>query len=95
LVEKQNAETCQMPVIAGEVAAYGYEAENRHFVEAFLRGEKPALTFEDGLEVVKLLMTAYQSAEEGRTIEYPPKGIDEFIPAVALGKWKAKRAAKS
>jgi len=40
-------------------------------------------------------MTAYQSAEEGRTIEYPPKGIDEFIPAVALGKWKAKRAAKS
>jgi predicted dehydrogenase len=95
LVEKQNAETGQMPVIAGEVAAYGYEAENRHFVEAFLRGEKPALTFEDGLEVVKLLMTAYQSAEEGRTIEYPPKGIDEFIPAVALGKWKAKRAAKS
>src|SRR5580693_57052 len=71
LVEKQNAETGQMPVIAGEVAAYGYEAENRHFVEAFLRGEKPALTFEDGLEVVKLLMTAYQSAEEGRTIEYP------------------------
>ena len=95
LVEKQNAERRQMPVIAGEVAAYGYEAENRHFVEAFLRGEKPALTFEDGLEVVKLLMTAYQSAEEGRTIEYPPKGIDEFIPAVAQGKWKAKRAAKS
>ena len=90
LVEKQNAEAGQMPVIAGEVAAYGYEAENRHFVQAFLRGEKPALTFDDGLEIVKLLMTAYRSAEEGRTIEYPPKGLDEFVPAVARGKWKGK-----
>src|SRR6202167_5631361 len=60
LVEKQNAESGQMPVIAGEAAVYGYEAENRHFVRAFLRGERPAVTLEDGLEVVKLLMTAYQ-----------------------------------
>ncbi len=87
LVEKQNAESGQMPVIAGEAAVYGYEAENRHFVRAFLRGERPALTFEDGLEVVKLLMTAYQSAEQGRTIEFPPKGLDGFVPAVARGTW--------
>ena len=95
LVEKQNAETGLMPVIAGEAAAYGYEAENRHFVQAFLRGEKPALTFEDGLEVVKLLMTAYQSAEHGRTIEFPPKGLDAFVPAVARGVWNATKSAKS
>jgi predicted dehydrogenase len=94
LVEKQNAETGQMPVIVDEVAAYGYEAENRHFVRAFLRGERPALTFDDGLEVVKLLMTAYQSAEQGRTIEFPPKGIDAFVPAVARGAWKAKKSAR-
>src|SRR5215510_14336903 len=50
LVEKQNAEMGQMPVVAGEAAAYGYEAEDRYFVEAFLRNETPALTFEDGLE---------------------------------------------
>ena len=90
LVEKQNAETGQMPMVAGEAAAYGYEAENRHFVRAFLRGEKPALTFDDGLEVVKLLMTAYQSAEQGRTLEYPPKGLDAFVPAVARGAWRPK-----
>jgi predicted dehydrogenase len=83
LVEKQNAETGQMPVIASEAATYGYEAENRHFVRAFLEGKKPALTFDDGLEVVKLLMTAYQSAEQGRTIDYPPPGLDTFVPAVA------------
>src|SRR6267378_759067 len=91
LVEKQNAEMGQMPVVANEAAAYGYEAEDRHFVRAFLTGEKPALTFDDGLEVVKLLMTAYQSAEEGRTIDFPPKGLDGFIPAVARGTWKPQR----
>ena len=94
LVEKQNAETGQMPMVAGEAAAYGYEAENRHFVRAFLSGERPALTFDDGLEVVKLLMTAYQSAEQGRTLEFPPKGLDSFVPAVARGAWKPK-ATKS
>src|SRR5229473_1553167 len=88
LVEKQNAEMGQMPVVANEAAAYGYEAEDRHFVRAFLTGEKPALTFDDGLEVVKLLMAAYQSAEQGRTIDFPPKGLDRFIPAVARGTWK-------
>src|SRR5438552_13084350 len=31
LVEKQNAEMGQMPVVANEEVAYGYEAENRHF----------------------------------------------------------------
>src|SRR5438445_248313 len=92
LVEKQNAEMGQMPVVANEAAAYGYEAEDRHFVRAFLTGEKPALTFDDGLEVVKLLMTAYQSAEEGRTIDFPPKGLDGFIPAVARGTWKPQRS---
>jgi len=88
LVEKQNAEIGQMPVVANEAAAYGYEAEDRHFVNVFLGKEKPALTFDDGLQVVKVLMTAYMSAEQGRTIEFPPKDIEAFVPAVAKGTWK-------
>jgi predicted dehydrogenase len=88
LVEKQNAETGQMPVVANEPAAYGYEAENRHFVRVFLGLEPPALTFEDGLEVVRMLMTAYQSAEQGKTLDFPPPGIEGFVPAVAKGTWK-------
>ncbi len=87
LVEKQNAETGQMPVVAEEWAAYGYSAEDRHFCRAFLGKEEPRLTFDDGVEVVRLLMTAYRSAEEGRTLEYPPEGIDDFVPAVARGEW--------
>lgn len=88
LVEKQNAEMGLMPVISGEAAVYGYEAEDRHFVRAFLGRETPELTFDDGLEVVKLLMTAYMSAEQGRTLAFPPAGLDAFVPAVAKGTWK-------
>ncbi len=91
LIEKQNAEMGQMPVVANEAAAYGYEAEDRHFVRAFLKNEKAELTFEDGLEVVKLLMAGYHSAEQGRSIDFPPPGLDTFIPTVAQGTWKPTR----
>jgi predicted dehydrogenase len=88
LVEKQNAETGLMPVVANEAGTYGYEAEDRHFVRVFLGKEEPLLTFDDGLEVVKILMTAYQSAEQGKTLTFPPNGLDGFVPAVARGTWK-------
>ncbi len=88
LVEKQNAEMGLMPVVTGEAAVYGYEAEDRHFVRVFLKGEKPELTFDDGVDVVKLLMTAYMSAEQGKTLEFPPAGLDQFLPAVARGAWR-------
>jgi len=88
LVEKQNAETGLMPVVANEAAAYGYEAEDRHFVRVFLGKEEPLLTFDDGVEVVQVLMAAYQSAEQGRTLAFPPRGLDQFEPAVARGTWK-------
>ncbi|HTO04489.1 MAG TPA: Gfo/Idh/MocA family oxidoreductase, partial [Opitutus sp.] len=88
LVEKQNAEQGLMPVVGNEAAEYGYENENRHFARCFLEGKQPELNFHDGLEVVKLLMTAYMSAEQGRTLDWNPPGLDTFIPAVAQGTWK-------
>lgn len=87
LVEKQNAEMGLMPVVANEAMAYGYEAENRHFVRVFQGKESPLLTFDDGLEVVRILMSAYMSAESGRTLDYPPRGLSKFVPAVAKGTW--------
>ena len=77
-----------MPVVADEAAAYGYTAENRHFARAFSRGEKPMLTFDDGVEVMQILMAAYMSAQSGRTLDFPPRGLDSFVPEVARGKWK-------
>lgn len=93
LLEKQNAEMGLMPVVANEPAAYGYEAEDRHFVRVFLGKEQPLLTFHDGLEVVRMLMTAYQSAEQGRTLTYPPRGLDRFVPAVAAGNWTPRSSS--
>jgi predicted dehydrogenase len=88
LVEKQNAEQGLMPVVPSEATEYGYEAENRYFVNCFLDGKQPEVNCYDGLEVTQLLMTAYKSAEEERTIAFDPKAIQDFIPAVARGTWK-------
>jgi predicted dehydrogenase len=88
LVEKQNAEQGLMPVVGNEASEYGYENENRHFVQCFARGEQPEPNFHDGLEVVEMLMTAYMSAEQGRTLDWKPAGLETFVPAVAKGTWK-------
>ena len=33
-----------------------------------------------GVDVVRVLMAAYRSAELGRTVRFPPAGIDDFVP---------------
>ena len=43
------------------------------------------LDFDAGLEVMELLMTAYMSAEQERTIAFKPDNLAAFVPAVAQG----------
>jgi predicted dehydrogenase len=83
LVEKQNAEQGLMPVIDDEAGVYGYTLENRHFVEAFRRGETPLETFHDGVEVMKMLAAPYRSAELGRNVRLDEPGLDDYVPVVA------------
>ena len=90
LVEKQNAEQGLMPVLGNEAAEYGYESQNRYMVQCFLDGSQPEENFHDGLEVTELLMTAYMSAEQERTIEFRPEGLDTYTPLVAQGLWKGR-----
>jgi predicted dehydrogenase len=90
LVEKQNAEVGLMPVVSDEESEYGYVGENRHMVRCFLEGRRPDESFADGVNVAELLMTAYMSAERGKTIEFPPPDLDTFVPAVARGEWNPK-----
>ena len=72
LVEKQNAEIGLMPVVANEETEYGYTAENRHFAQSFLAGQRPAgASVDAALDVAELLMTAYMSAEKEKTIPFP------------------------
>lgn len=88
LVEKQNAEQGLMPVLADETLIYGYTDENRHMVRSFLEGKQPRETWKDGLEVVKLVMSCYMAAEEGKTLSFPPPNLENFVPRVALGTWR-------
>ena len=90
LVEKQNAESGGMPVVSSEAEVYGYTAENRHMVESFLAGKRPEENFDDGLNVTELLMTAYMSAEQGKTVSFPPPDLETFVPSVAKGEWNPK-----
>lgn len=92
LVEKQNAESGEMPVVGSETDVYGYTAENRHMVQSFLARKRPGENFSDGLNVTQLLMTAYMSSEQNKTVPFPPPDLDTFIPAVAKGKWNPKDA---
>jgi predicted dehydrogenase len=91
LVEKQNAEVGQMPVVSCEEFEYGYTGENRHMVESFLEGRRPEENFSDGLNVTELLMAAYLSLEKEKTLTFPPAGLENFIPAVAKGQWNPKK----
>ena len=55
-----------------------------------MKDERPSENFDDGLEVTRLLMAAYMSAERDKTIKLPNEEIETFIPAVAKGQWNPK-----
>ena len=93
LVEKQNAEQGLMPLIEDEALTYGYTHEDRHMVDAFRAGRAPQESMTDGLEVSRLLMAAYLSAETGDTVRPASADLDDFVPQVALGTWDPKSAA--
>ena len=80
LVEKQNAEQGQMPLIPNEPAHYGYAGENRHFVDAFLGRTESSLTFADGVEVMRLLMACYRSARERQSVDPSDPSLLEEAP---------------
>ena len=83
LLEKQNAEQGLMPIVEDEAATYGYVGENRHMVECFRYGRTPIETFHDGVEVVKLVMALYKSAETGAAVRFPDEGLEDYVPVPA------------
>lgn len=50
---------------------YGFPQEMRHFARCLRGVEAPIETAEDGKEVLKIILAAYQSAREGRKILWP------------------------
>jgi len=93
MLEKQNAEQGLMPIVEDEALSYGYTGENRHMVDAFRAGQVPRENIADGLEVSRLLMAAYLSAETGDTIKLDETNLDDFVPQVAQGTWSPRALA--
>jgi predicted dehydrogenase len=87
-VEKQAAEQGLMPIVPNEAITYGYQNEDRHMVESFLRDEMPEEDWRDGLLVTRLMMAAYKSAEEGKKLSYNPETLKGYKPKVASGNWR-------
>jgi predicted dehydrogenase len=54
-----------------EVWNYGFPQEMQHFVNCVLGKEKPIETGEDGREVLKIMLAAYDSAGRGARINWP------------------------
>ncbi|MCS6774903.1 MAG: Gfo/Idh/MocA family oxidoreductase [Chloroherpetonaceae bacterium] len=71
-----------------EIWNYGFPQEMQHFVNCVLGKEEPMETGEDGREVLKIILAAYQSAGEGRKIAWPyePPAYDKPIDL-----WKRHR----
>ena len=80
LVEKQNAEQGLMPALPDEAFTYGYAWEDMHMVEAFLRDGSANENLYDGVLVMELLMAAYKSSEERKTIKLPDSSLKEYKP---------------
>ena len=87
-IEKQTAEQGLIPIVADEAVAYGYQHENRHMVESFNAGILPSENWNDGLLIMELMMAAYKSAEEGKTLKYNPAELREYKPKVSQGTWE-------
>lgn len=94
-VEKQAAEQGLMPIVPNEAITYGYQDENRHMVECFLKGKLPEENWRDGLLVTQLMMAAYMSAEKGRKIKFNPDALKGYRPKVCLGEWNPKSIAET
>ena len=70
-VEKAAATTGWTFTMFEEVWNYGFPQELQHFTNCVLGKEQPLETGEDGREVLKIILAAYQSAGEGRKITWP------------------------
>jgi predicted dehydrogenase len=60
---------------------YGFPQEIQHFARCLRGEEEPIVTGQDGREVLKIMLAAYQSAGQGRRIDWPyePPAVDKPI----------------
>jgi predicted dehydrogenase len=93
-LEKATASRGLLAVQYNEADLYGYTDENVDMLEAFSDGRSAMLSWEYGLEIQRLVMASYLSAEKGRTIDLTDKHtiaeLDAYVPLIQQGKGGAQ-----
>ena len=89
-LEKATASRGLLAVQPNESDLYGYTDENEDAVKSFNNGENGFLSWEYGLEIVKLVMAAYMSAERCKSIDLTDptiqKELETYVPLIQQGK---------
>jgi predicted dehydrogenase len=89
-LEKATASRGLLAIQPNEPDLYGYTDENVDAAAAFRDGRSALLDFDDGLEVVRLTMAAYLSAEEGRVVDLTDDAtrarLDDYVPLIQQGR---------
>jgi predicted dehydrogenase len=89
-LEKATASRGLLAVQHNEADLYGYTDENEEAAAAFLAGRDGYLPWSYGLEITKLVMAAYMSAERRKVIDLTDaavqKELETYVPLIQQGK---------
>jgi predicted dehydrogenase len=89
-LEKSTASRGLLSVQANEADLYGYVDENYDAAVSFLHGKHALLPFSYGLEITRLVMASYLSAERKMTLDLTNaeirRELETYIPAIQAGR---------
>jgi predicted dehydrogenase len=89
-LEKSTASRGLLAVQPNEPDLYGYTDENVDAREAILMGRAPLLDWHYGVEIVRLTMAAYLSAEQRATVDLTEPStsaaLETYVPLIQQGR---------
>ena len=89
-LEKSTASRGLLAVQHNEADLYGYTDENADACAAFNAGRDALLPWSYGLEITKLVMAAYMSAEQKRVIDLTDaatqRALETYVPLIQQGR---------
>lgn len=89
-LEKSTASRGLLAVQYNEPDLYGYPDENEEAIQAFRAGRDGFLPWSYGLEIIKLVMAAYMSAQEKKSVDLTDplvqRELEAFVPLIQQGR---------
>ena len=89
-LEKATASRGLLAVQHNEPDLYGYTDENADARDAFLEGRDGLLPWSYGLEITRLVMAAYLSAEKKRVVDLTDpatqRELETYVPLIQQGR---------